>query len=155
VLPDEFESGPRHTNCLFADILVAINGQAAGWHALDHAVHMLRCDQSRLHGLHIVRTVTDKTSEGTLAVVTAIESGRVTAETLAHAQSYLKAQGVPAEYIKAGGPVAEAILSATDQHQASLILTGSYGFTPVLEVVLGSAVDLVLHTSHRAVLICR
>jgi nucleotide-binding universal stress UspA family protein len=36
-----------------------------------------------------------------------------------------------------------------------LIIMGGYGFSPVMEIVLGSAVDEVLRTSRRPVLICR
>jgi nucleotide-binding universal stress UspA family protein len=36
-----------------------------------------------------------------------------------------------------------------------LIVMGGYGRGPVLEVVLGSALDQVLRQSHRPTLICR
>jgi nucleotide-binding universal stress UspA family protein len=51
--------------------------------------------------------------------------------------------------------VAEAILQTAETQQSDLILIGGYGHSPVLEIVLGSAVDQVLRESHRPVLICR
>ena len=40
-------------------------------------------------------------------------------------------------------------------HIDDLILMGGYGYGPVAEVVLGSAVDGVLRASSQPVLICR
>ena len=272
-VPDELESGPqpgewrearwaaRPDDCLFADILVAVDGTDAGWHALEHALAMMRCDVARLYGLHVVPADADKSSEPAravqaefnrrcaqagvagsfaieagevarvvcerarltdlvvlslshppapqlltrlasglrtilrrcprpvlavpldaplperallaydgsrkadealfiaayiagqwgmpLSVVTVVEGGRTTANTLERAESYLAGRGVQATFVQAGGPVAEAILQAASDQQASLILMGGYGFTPVLEVVLGSAVDQVLRESRR------
>ena len=278
-VPDEFESGPRpgewredhlsarRNDCLFADVLVSVDGTHAGWHALEHALAMMRCDTARLHGLHVVPPDADKSSASALAVqaefnrrcesagvsgsfgieagevarvvcerawladlvvlslshppapqlltrlasglrtilrrcprpvlaapkdapmperallaydgsrkadealfvasymadqwkmplcvVTVIEAGRTTANTLERAASALAARGVRATFVRASGPVAEAILKAADDDLSSLIIMGGYGLTPVLEVVLGSAVDQVLRASRRTLLICR
>ncbi len=91
----------------------------------------------------------------TLVVVTVIETGRTTTETLAQAQKYLETHGVRATFVKESGPVAEAILKTAEEHESDLIIMGGYGFSPVLEVVLGSAVDQVLRTSRQPMLICR
>jgi nucleotide-binding universal stress UspA family protein len=276
VRPEELEPGPqpgewrkerlavRRDDHLFADILVAVNGQEAGWHALDQAIEIARREKARLHGLHVLTSEEDEASawiqarfdqrcklagvRGALAVeggevahvvckrswwndlvvlslsyppaprllsrlasgfrailrrcprpvlavppdapfperallaydgsrkadealfvaaylcrqwkmplvvVTVIEGGRTSAETLASARSYLGLRGVRATLVRKGGPVAEAILSTADEHQCSLIVMGGYGFTPVLEVMLGSAVDRVLRESRRTMLICR
>ena len=53
------------------------------------------------------------------------------------------------------GPVAEAILKTALAHENDLIIMGSYGFSPVLEVALGSTVDQVLRRSRQPVLVCR
>ena len=90
-----------------------------------------------------------------LVVATAVETGRTTSETLARARKYLKTHGVQAEFVQESGPVAEAILKAADEHESDLIIMGGYGLGPVLEVVLGSAVDQVLRASRRPMLICR
>jgi nucleotide-binding universal stress UspA family protein len=91
----------------------------------------------------------------TLVVVTVIETGRTTTETLARAQKYLEMHGVRAPFAKESGPVAEAILKTAEEHESDLIIMGGYGLSPVLEVVLGSGVDQVLRTSRQPMLICR
>ena len=288
VTPDEIEAGPppgqwrkerlaaRQHDRLFADIMVAINGEKTGWHALDHALEVARREGARLHGLHVAPSETQRNSEGAqavqaefnrrceaadipgeltivvggvarsicerarwndlvvlslsyppaprpiarlgsglstllrrcprpvltapgslrtepqdeassnlgrallaydgspkadealfvatylsgkwnipLVVVTVIEPGRTTSDTLARAQKYLKTHGVQAAFVKESGPVAEAILKTADQHESDLIIMGGYGHGPVLEVVLGSAVDQILRASRRPMLICR
>jgi nucleotide-binding universal stress UspA family protein len=90
-----------------------------------------------------------------LIVVTVIETGRTTSETLARAQRYLETHGVEATFVKESGPVAEAVLKTAEEHESDLIIMGGYGLSPVLEVVLGSAVDRVLRTSRQPMLICR
>ena len=90
-----------------------------------------------------------------LAVMTVIETGRTTSEALTHAEEYLEAHGIEATFVKESGPVAEAILRTAEKQGSDLIVVGGYGFSPVLEVVLGSAVDQVLRESRRPMLICR
>jgi nucleotide-binding universal stress UspA family protein len=91
----------------------------------------------------------------TLVVVTVIETGRTTSETLARAQRYLETHGGRATFVKEDGAVAEAILKTAEEHESDLIIMGGYGLGPVLEVVLGSAVDQVLRTSRQPMLICQ
>jgi len=91
----------------------------------------------------------------TLVVVTVIETGRTTSETLARAQGYLETHEVQATFVKESGPIAEAILKTAKEHESDLIVMGGYGFSPVLEVVLGSTVDQVLRTSRQPMLICQ
>jgi nucleotide-binding universal stress UspA family protein len=279
VMPDELQAGPppgewrkerlaaHRDDRLFADILVAVNGEESGWHALHQALEVARREEARLHGLHVVASEMQRDSEGTqavqvefnrrceaagipgklaievggvarkicergrwndlvvlslsyppapqpiarlgsglstllrrcprpvlavpesssrldrallaydgspkadealfvttylsgrwnipLVVVTVIEPGRTTSDTLARAQEYLETHGVQAAFVKESGPVAEVILKTADQHESDLIIMGGYGLGPVLEVVLGSAVDQVLRTSRRPTLICR
>ena len=49
----------------------------------------------------------------------------------------------------------EAILNIAEAQNCDLIIMGGYGRSPILEVVLGSAVDAVLRTSPWPVLVCR
>jgi len=88
-------------------------------------------------------------------VVTVIESGRTTSDTLARAQDYLDTHGVQATFVQQSGPVAEAILKTAEEQRSNLIVMGSYGVGPVLEVVVGSTVDQVLQASRQPTLICR
>jgi nucleotide-binding universal stress UspA family protein len=89
-----------------------------------------------------------------LVVLTA---GQEDAEaTLATARLYIEEHGVPATYlIDKTRPAGDAILHATREHAATLIIMGSYGRGAVLEMVLGSTVNQVLRESRCPVLICR
>jgi nucleotide-binding universal stress UspA family protein len=90
-----------------------------------------------------------------LVVVTVMEAGYVTADALEEAKAYLEGQGVRASLVREQGPVAEIVLGAAREHESDLILMGGYGHSPVMEVVLGSAVDEVLRASRQPVLVCR
>jgi nucleotide-binding universal stress UspA family protein len=90
-----------------------------------------------------------------LTVVTVMEGERTTPETLARAQIYLAPNEVKATFVPVSGPIAETILKTATAQKSDLIIMGSYGFNPVLEIALGSAVDQVLRASRLPVLICR
>ena len=92
-----------------------------------------------------------------------MEGGQATSDTLAEAGDYTKAHGVRASLLlehqpvrgTLTGTVAGTILTTAEAHDCDLILMGGYGHSPVVEVVLGSAVDEVLRASRQPVLICR
>jgi nucleotide-binding universal stress UspA family protein len=90
-----------------------------------------------------------------LTVVSVLEHNRVTAATLDEAGAYLRDHGIEATLVEAAGPVADAILDTLDSQGCDLILVGGYGHSPVVEIVLGSAVDQLLCESCWPVLICR
>jgi len=90
-----------------------------------------------------------------LVVVSVAENERVTEGTLKQARDYLKAQNVEALYLNRSGSIAEVILESSIEYDCDLLIMGGYGHNPVLEVVLGSAVDRVLRESHKPMLICR
>jgi len=80
ILPDTLTSGPtpgewrkekladRYTDRLFADVLVPLSGEEASWRALEQALILARCEESRLHGLHVLPTQEEAESETALAV---------------------------------------------------------------------------------------
>jgi nucleotide-binding universal stress UspA family protein len=90
-----------------------------------------------------------------LSIVTVTEGGEVTPDTLTEAEKYLEQRGVQTIPVGEYGPAADAILRTAVTHDSDLILMGGYGYGPVAEVVLGSAVDGVLRASRQPVLICR
>lgn len=282
VVPDTLEAGPppgawrqergmqAYGEHLVSDLLVAINGEDAGWYALEQALLIARREQARLAGLHVVpneaarqsaavaelraeftrrctaagvdgglaidvgnvtRQICDRARLTDMVVVSlsyppgtepfarlrsgfrtlvqrcprpilavpcpAIESTRallpydgspkaeealfaatylslswkltlhvvtateeadehtVSAATLQRAREYLERHGVQASYELAEGPASDAILSAVHTHQSNLIVIGSYGFNPLVEIMLGSSVDQVLRESSVPVLLCR
>jgi len=90
-----------------------------------------------------------------LTVVTVTENESISPETLAHAQRYLESHGVQGTYLEESGATPEVILKTAENQGSNLIIMGGYGHSPVLEVVLGSAVDQVLRDSRQPTLICR
>ena len=74
---------------------------------------------------------------------------------LREAKKYLEAHHLEAEYLIRKGQPSECILSEADGLRSDLILMGSYGYTQVLEAVLGSTVNQVLLEAKCPVLICR
>jgi nucleotide-binding universal stress UspA family protein len=94
-----------------------------------------------------------------LVVLTVVDSSRAGTKNLDRARGYLETHGVRADYItrtgEVGGQVGAAVIDVGEEHQCELLLMGGYGYNPVLEVVLGSAVDQVLRESRKPVLICR
>jgi nucleotide-binding universal stress UspA family protein len=90
-----------------------------------------------------------------LAVVTVLEPGRASAGTLAEAHNYLAAHDVQARTIEARGAVADGILQAAADEQADLLIMGGYGYSPMWEAMLGSAVDRLLRESRQPMLICK
>jgi nucleotide-binding universal stress UspA family protein len=89
-----------------------------------------------------------------LVVLTVIE-GRATLPAQDHARQYLESHEVEAEYVLETGPVPGTILGAAGERDCDLVLMGGYGHNPVVEVVVGSAVDSLLRESRTPVLICR
>jgi nucleotide-binding universal stress UspA family protein len=75
--------------------------------------------------------------------------------TLAEATQYLSDHDVEAEYISREGEVGKGILEQMRESACDLVVMGGYGFSPTLEIILGSAVDEVLRKSQYPVLICR
>ena len=94
-------------------------------------------------------------SQAPLVIVSVLDSERASPAPLREAGEYAQARGVEATLVQKTGPAADAILETAQEHDSDLILMGGYGYSPVLEVVLGSAVDKVLRVSRQPVLICR
>jgi len=90
-----------------------------------------------------------------LTVVIVTEANRTTLATLNEARDYLEAHSVPASFVVEHGPVADSVLNTAEAYDCDLVIMGGYGFSPVLEVMLGSTVDQVLRQSRQPTLICR
>jgi nucleotide-binding universal stress UspA family protein len=90
-----------------------------------------------------------------LTVVTVLGERDITDRTLARSRTYLESRGVQATFVQADGPVGKAILAEAQKYETDLILMGGYGHGPVVEAVLGSAVDQVLRANPWPTLICR
>ena len=87
--------------------------------------------------------------------VTVSEKGEAVSVTIKDALAYLQSRGVEAQWVTAEGNVPEAVLGAANEHDADLLMMGGYARSPLVEVVLGSAVDQVLREVRVPILICR
>ena len=90
-----------------------------------------------------------------LGVVSVTEPNRPVSQALDRARAYLESHEVHADFLERSGPVADAILAVAADWQADFIILGGYGYSPVLEAVLGSTVDRLLRESRQPMLICR
>lgn len=90
-----------------------------------------------------------------LSVVTVFKNGRIKPETLLKARMYLEESGVEARYYAMQGEIVKNILQIVESDQIDLIVTGGYGLSPMIQVVLGSTVDQLLRETTIPVLICR
>lgn len=87
-------------------------------------------------------------------VVAAARNGK-RAVPVDEAQAYLAAHQVTATIDVRSGPAAEVLLESAESHRCNLLIMGSFGFRPVLKLVLGSTVYAMLRAFRQPVLICR
>jgi nucleotide-binding universal stress UspA family protein len=96
-------------------------------------------------------------SRSTPVTVVTIKQPEFAADAIvAHAREYLELHEVPVTLVvRESGSLAEAVCGLTHDVEGSLVITGGYGANPVLEALVGSAVDQVLRETRRPVLICQ
>lgn len=90
-----------------------------------------------------------------LTVLTVSDGQETTDTTQQRARDYLERHSVQATYMQAEGAAGAVISETARKHHCDLVVIGSYGFNPLLEIMLGSSVDQVLRESHVPVLLCR
>ena len=90
-----------------------------------------------------------------LEILVADDSERVDESALTMVKDYFTSHHVKAKYYLDSGTPTESILKISQQEQCDLVIMGGYGYSPLLEVVLGSTVDQVLRESLLPTLICR
>jgi nucleotide-binding universal stress UspA family protein len=76
-------------------------------------------------------------------------------DTVRYARSYLTDEKIQADFIEKQGKAASRILQVAKECFCDLIIMGSYGHNPIMEVALGSTVDGILRNFDCAVLVCR
>ena len=80
------------------------------------------------------------------------ERGR---SVLEEARSVAREAGVEIELVMRELPSAEALIAVADEHDARLIVVGSYGERPLKSALVGSTPTRLLHLSERPVLVVR
>ena len=88
-------------------------------------------------------------------MLTILESGRVTQETVDQARVYLEERGVSADFVQKDSPPALAILEATENCCPDLVIMGGYGRLALVSFLLDTVADQVLRESRIPMLLCR
>jgi len=150
VVPDPLESGPapgqwrretvepRRDERLFNHILVALDGDAGGWLALEYALTVAQREEGRIFGLHV--TATDALRETPQTEALQAEFRRRCEEA-----------GVPAEFALETGPVARKIC---ERAWWADLVTVSLTHPPAAQIMarLGSGFRTLIHRCARPVL---
>lgn len=71
------------------------------------------------------------------------------------AQEYLEKKAISSDYQEVSGKPAPEIMRIANECRCDLILMGSYGHNPVMEIAFGSTVDEILRVFKGAVMVCR
>jgi nucleotide-binding universal stress UspA family protein len=121
---------------------------------LSHALLAYDGSPKALEALYVAAYLASKWSIP-LEIVSVDDKTRTNQTTLDQAKAYLEIHGVQARSFLESGAPAEVILRLCQQEKCDFIIMGGYGFSPLLEVVLGSTVDQVLRESLVPTLICR
>ena len=74
---------------------------------------------------------------------------------LEEARSIAREAGVEIELVMREQSSAEALIAVADEHDARMIVVGSYGERPIRSVLVGSTPTRLLHLSERPVLVVR
>ncbi len=74
-------------------------------------------------------------------------------EAVTHAVAKAQEAGVATEIEVVRAKPAEALVQVADRHDATLIVVGSYGESPIRSALLGSTPHRLLHLSTRPVLV--
>lgn len=90
-----------------------------------------------------------------LKVLSVSDDGHDAESSLSEARAYIGECETIATYLSRSGPAPQAIIETAQEQNCDLIIAGSYRASPVVEVVLGSAIDHILRYTLVPVLICR
>lgn len=90
-----------------------------------------------------------------LSVATGEEGEHDASAALTDARQYLQSRHVNAFYRVERGKVPDVMQHVAEEQESDFIIMGGYGFRPLFDVMLGSAVNDVLRWRRWPVLICR
>ncbi|HSG45646.1 MAG TPA: universal stress protein [Anaerolineales bacterium] len=89
-------------------------------------------------------------------VVVTVETKHTPKTALELARTYLEKQGIDnVAYLLRPKPIGNSLLKVAEEYNSNLLIMGGFGFRPVLNLVLGSTVDQILHEFKQPILICR
>lgn len=89
-------------------------------------------------------------------VVATVETKYTPKSALDRAKAYLEKQGLNnVTYLLRPKPISDSLMETAKEFGSNLLIMGGFGFRPVLNLVLGSTVDQMLHEFEQPILICR
>lgn len=89
-----------------------------------------------------------------LTVITALEDSDLKSSPATYAQNYLESRQIQAAIIEEVGTPHNLILKTMHEKGCDFLIVGGYGYSPVMEVLLGSTLDALLRQSDKPTLIC-
>jgi len=89
-----------------------------------------------------------------LTVISALDDSQTKSSPLTQARKYLETRAIPANLTEQIGPPSDVILQTMEEQKCDFIIVGGYGYSPVVEVLLGSTLDALLRLSNHPILIC-
>jgi len=89
-------------------------------------------------------------------VVITVETKYTPKNALDRARDYMDKQGLKnITYVLQPKPIGDSVLKTAEKYDSNLLIMGGFGFRPVMNLVLGSTVNQVLHKFKQPILICR
>ena len=141
---------------VFSNILVALDGSAAGQHALERAVEMARAGDAKLHAIYVVETglfsslPTDNTVEIMYNVLQ--KEGE---SVLAKAKTEAAARGVTLNSHLKFGHAGSEVIALAGKVKADLIVVGSHGKSQTDRLLIGSVSTFVVTHSTVSTMVVR
>ena len=89
-----------------------------------------------------------------LTVVSAIDDSQTKSSPITQARKYLETREIHANLTEQVGPPSDVILQTMEEQKCDFIIVGGYGYSPIVEVLLGSTLDALLRLSKKPILIC-
>ena len=89
-----------------------------------------------------------------LTVLSVTDGNRVPANVQDYARAYLEVHEIEAEFVMSNGPIG-VLIDLVQTRSIDLVLMGGYSVSALEEVVVGSAVNVLLREAKCPLLICR
>jgi nucleotide-binding universal stress UspA family protein len=144
-------TGERET---YRRILVGTDGSACSVRAASHAVYLARELGARLYALNSVN-VERAFGTGIHFAGAVRELERAGKDATAAVKAMADASGVECEEILSSGRPHRAIIEASDEVDADLVVVGSTGMTSLERALIGSESEKLMRLSRRPVLLVR
>jgi nucleotide-binding universal stress UspA family protein len=139
----------------YSKILLGTDGSKCSERAARHAVYLAESLGAKLFALNAVNVDRAFRTTGIHFSEALEELERAGRAALGSVKEIAEARGIKCEEMMVRGRPHKAIINASEEVEADLIIVGSVGMSSVERVLLGSESEKVLHHSRRPVLLVR